>query len=269
MLRKLLLGSLVLLLTVPTFTTSSFAESTDVTVRVLSKGAKFVGTSMGGVLITLRNADTSELLAEGVTAGGTGDTQRIMIDRHDRHGVRATDGSAQFTASLDIDDPVRLEVTAFGPLGQRQAAATVSATQWVVPGKPINGGDGFLLELPGLIVDVLAPAAHSVHATSGAVAGEGASPLTLQVDANVTMMCGCPLTPGGLWDTETFEVRARVKHNGERKPALDFDLTYAGSASQFSGQLQATEGGVYEITVYGYQAENGNTGLDTVTVIVR
>ncbi len=265
MLRRFLLGSLVLLLTVPTLTTPSLAEPTDVTVRVLSKGAKFVGTSMGGVLITLRNADTGELLAEGVTAGATGNTQRIMIDRHDRHGVRATEGSAQFTATLDIDDPVHLEVTAFGPLGQRQAAVTVSATQWVVPGKPINGGDGFLLELPGLVVDVLAPAAHSVHATSSTEEG----PLMLQVDANVTMMCGCPLTPGGLWDTETFEVRARVKHNGERKPALDFDLTYAGSASQFSGQLQASEGGVYEVTVYAYQAENGNTGLDTVTVIVR
>ena len=36
------------------------AEPTDITVRVLSKDAKFVGTSMGGVRITLRDAETGE-----------------------------------------------------------------------------------------------------------------------------------------------------------------------------------------------------------------
>jgi hypothetical protein len=39
------------------------AEPTDVTVRVLAKDSKFVGTSMGGMRIILRDAQTGEILA--------------------------------------------------------------------------------------------------------------------------------------------------------------------------------------------------------------
>ena len=54
------------------------AELTGITVRVRSKDAKFVGSSMGGALVTIRNADTGELLTKGVTVGTTGDTERLM-----------------------------------------------------------------------------------------------------------------------------------------------------------------------------------------------
>ena len=48
-------------------------------------------------------------------------------------------------------------VEAYGPVAQRQSAVTVTSTQWVVPGKDVTGGDAWLLELPGFIVDVVAP----------------------------------------------------------------------------------------------------------------
>jgi len=54
------------------------AEPTAVDVRVISKGAKFVGTSMGGCEVVIRDAETGEILARGKTAGSTGDTDRIM-----------------------------------------------------------------------------------------------------------------------------------------------------------------------------------------------
>ena len=78
------------------------AEPTRVDVRVISKGAKFVGTSMGGVAITLRDADTGALLAEGVTAGGTGDTARIMAAQQPHHDPVATDDAAVFRATRPI-----------------------------------------------------------------------------------------------------------------------------------------------------------------------
>ncbi len=59
----------------------ALAEPTEITIRVLSKDGKFVGTSMGGARVILRDADTGEILAQGVTAGGTGDTARIMHAR--------------------------------------------------------------------------------------------------------------------------------------------------------------------------------------------
>ncbi|MBT5659166.1 MAG: hypothetical protein HOJ02_03315, partial [Rhodospirillaceae bacterium] len=50
------------------------AEPTRLTVRVMAKDAKFIGTSIGGARITIRDVDTGELLAQGVTEGSTGNT---------------------------------------------------------------------------------------------------------------------------------------------------------------------------------------------------
>ena len=70
------------------------AEKTRVTVRVLAKGAKFIGSSMGGVQITIRDADTGDLLAEGVAQGSTGDTHKIMKAAQTRHSPVSTAGAA-------------------------------------------------------------------------------------------------------------------------------------------------------------------------------
>jgi hypothetical protein len=238
------------------FAPGAEAVETEVSVRVISKGAKFVGTSMGGVAVTLRDADTGEILATGVTAGSTGDTQRIMREPLPHHAPVSTEGAAVYEALLDLDEPRRIEVTARGPLGQPQAIQTVSATQWVVPGKPVTGGDAFVLELPGFVVDVLGPPAHVVT-----------SPGTMEVRANVTMMCGCPIEPGGLWDADGYEVAAIVRRNGER--IGEVPLEYAGSTSQFRGEVDANAPGAYELVVYAYDPANGNTGLDRTTFIVR
>ena len=233
------------------------AVPTEVTVRVLAKGAKFVGTSMGGVRVTLRDVDTGELLASGVTAGSTGDTKRIMVEPHQPGAPYSTEGSAAYTATLDLTRPRLIEVSAYGPLGQRQAANRVSATQWVIPGKPITGGDGFLLRLPGFAVDVLAPPSH--------VRFRG-SPQDVELRANVTMMCGCPVTPGGLWDADTFEVGALLMKDG--KQVGEMTLDYAGSASQFEGTWKVDSPGTYEAVVYAYDPADGNTGLDRTTFMV-
>lgn len=140
------------------------AAETAVTVRVLSRDAKFIGTSMGGARVTIRDADTGELLAEGTTAGSTGDTGRLMTDARERGEGLATPGAAAWEATLDLDRPTLLEITAYGPLAQRQSAVSASTTRWVVPGQGLDGGDGVVLELAGFAVDVLAPPAHQVLA---------------------------------------------------------------------------------------------------------
>lgn len=232
------------------------AEETRIAVRVISKGAKFVGTSMGGVLVTVEDADTGELLARGEVEGSTGDTDTIMRDAHVRPRVLSTDGSAVFETVLDLEAPRRLRVTALGPLAQRQAANEVSATQWVVPGKHLDAGDGLLLELPGFAVDVLAPPSHVRLAEE-----------PVEIAVNVTMMCGCPITPGGLWDADQYEVEAIVSSGGEEVARVP--LGYAGSASQFAATWTPPAPGVYEAVVYAYDPESGNTGLDKTTFIVR
>jgi hypothetical protein len=232
-------------------------EPTEITVRVIGKDSKFVGSSMGGARMTLRDAQTGEILASGVTEGSTGDTKRIMGPREDSRAVRSSEGAAAFTATLDLDRPRLIEAEAYGPLAQPQAAHRVIATQWVVPGRDITGGDGWVLELPGYVVDVLAPPAHvKLPADMRGV----------DVRANVALMCGCPITPGGLWDADKIEVKALVTRNGEKLPPVP--LTYAGTASQFEGHIPVEAPGVYDVQVYAYDPANGNTGLDRTTFIV-
>lgn len=249
-----LIGTAVLLLTAP----SSFATPTHLTVRVKSKDAKFVGTGMGGVLITVKDARTGEVLASGRTAGDTGDTDRMMKTPLTR-GVPLSDTTAaQFTTTLELAEPRLLKVTAYGPLANLQAANRVSATQWIVPGKHITAGDAWLIELPGFVVDVLAPPTH--------VKFKG-TPQTVQLAANVMMMCGCPITPGGVWDATKYEVKALLKKDGSQ--IGDLTLQYAGTTSQFAGAWTVQEAGIYEAVVYAYDPANGNTGVDSVTFVVE
>lgn len=236
----------------------ALAETTKIDVRVLSKGAKFVGSSMGGVEVVIKDYATGELLAKGVTEGTTGDTERIMKQAQVHHALVATADAAVFHASVELDEPRQLEITARGPLAQQQALNVVSTTQWVVPGKHLTGGDGLRLELPGFVVDVLDPPAHQ------SLTSESKS-VTLR--ANVLMMCGCPIEPGGLWDADTYEVTALVTKDGKR--LKDVPLRYAGSTSQFEADVPLEGPGVYQITVYAFDPANGNTGVDKTTFRVE
>ena len=45
----------------------AIAEPTEITVRVMAKDSKFIGTETGGAQVTLRDADSGEVLAQGLT----------------------------------------------------------------------------------------------------------------------------------------------------------------------------------------------------------
>jgi hypothetical protein len=247
----------ILLLAILCLSQVAWAEPTHITVRVLSKDAKFIGSSMGGALITLRDVQTGELLATGKTEGSTGDVNRIIKKDRKRGHPLSSEGSAKFSATLDLKEPRLIEVTAFGPLAQQQSANRVSATQWVIPDKHLNAGDGWLLEMPGLVVDVLAPPAPlKLKGT----------PQTVKLKANVRMMCGCPIKSEGLWDANRFEVKALIKRNGE--PIGNQSLSFTGATSQFAGTVEIKEPGIYEMMVFAYDPNNGNTGIDSVTLMV-
>ena len=247
---------IILSLAVLTAPAVASAEQTEITVRVLAKDSKFVGTSMGGMRIILRDAHTGEILATGLTQGGTGNTKLIMHEDRGRRAQLADKSAAKFTATLDLDEPRLIEAEAYGPLGQPQAATRVLSTQWVVPGRGISGGDGWVLDLPGLVVDVLAPPAHIRLP---------AETTEVVLRANVVMMCGCPIEPKGLWDADKLEVKAIVKRNGERIAQLD--LAYAGETSQFATKVPVEAPGDYEVIVFAHDPRNGNTGIDRTTFI--
>jgi hypothetical protein len=256
---------------------------TQVNVRVIARDGKFLGDDIGGAHITVRDALTREMLAEGVTSGGSGPNGTtsdpdagVMCARQYRGQAIPQDGASLFQATLQLAGPRRIEVTAFGPLGARGSANTVSATQWVYPGRDITGGNGFLLELPGLIVQIISPLTHYTPATLP----------SLTIQANVAMMCGCPISwkkaagtqicPGRKsgdpqpWEPAEFQVEASIQASTGSAPTVLPLLidTEAGTAGQFTAVWNGPLPGIYLVTVYAYQASNGNTGVDFATVIV-
>ncbi len=252
--RPTLLISLALLLILPGV---GRAAETLIDIRAISHDGKFIGSSMGGVGVILRNAETGAALAEGVIAGSTGDTDRILKTPRERGFILSTPDAAVFHASVDIDEPTLVELTASGPLAQRQSMARATATRWILPGKHLTNGDGWLIELPGLAVDVLAPAVSTriKHGTE------------IDVSANVVLMCGCPYTDGGLWNARAAEVAARIKFKG--KTIANVRLEPAGAPSRFSTRFVPQEPGVYEIVVSAHDGTNGNAGVDFTTVVVE
>ena len=66
------------------------AEPTEIVVRVLSRDAKFIGSSMGGAQVTLRDVKSGDVLAEGQTSGGTGDTGLLMKANQTRRAALST-----------------------------------------------------------------------------------------------------------------------------------------------------------------------------------
>ena len=233
----------------------AWTKPTEMVVRVISLGGKFVGSSMGGAEITIRDVRTGQVLAHGRTAGGTGDTARIM--KGAPRGAPIADGeTAAFRASIDIDEPRLIEVEAYGPVAQPQSAMRVRAQQWVLPGRPVNRGDGWVLELPGLVVDAVDPPAHA------RISGQ-----TQAITANVALMCGCPIEPGGIWDAARFDVRAAIsRENGEA--VADLPLSYAGQTGRFSATARFPGRGGYVVTVTAVDTLTGATGLDRTSLIV-
>lgn len=221
------------------------AEPTHVTVRVLAEDGKFIGTSMGGVGIAIRDAETGALLAEGVTSGGTGDTERLVVEPHRRHASLAGEGDAGFATSIDIDEPTRIVIEASGPRDYPASAAGVSQTRWVLPGVAPNGPDGVILRMPGLVVDL----GESRLADGGA----------LVVDAHIALMCGCPITPGGLWDAGEYEISYSAMRDGEI--VASGPLAYAGEPSRFAARFAPPQPGDYDIRVTAQHGPTGNVGV--------
>lgn len=218
--------------------------ATRVDVHVVARDAKLIGSAVGGVRVTVRDAESGEVLAEGVQEGGTGDTGLIMGARERNADVFTTPGAAAYSAELALDAPTMITVEASGPLDFPQALTHASSTLLVVPGEDV-AGDGVVLELWGYIVEIL----DTPAATAG---GDG-----LDVRARVRMLCSCPTQPGGLWEAPVVTARL-TGPDGEA--VAEGRLEYQGGDSTYGGSLTVPGAGEYELEVIAMSAETGNVG---------
>lgn len=227
------------------------AEPTDVAIHVRAVDAKFIGTGVGGINVTVEDASTGALLDSGRIEGGTGDTNGLMKKGQTRGEAPVTDGTAGYRATLDIDRPTRLRIRATGPLAVADSIQTVTATTWVVPGHDMVD-PGIQLSMPGLLVELVERRR------------EGDA---IHVVADVSMMCGCPITDGGLWDAAEFQVMAQLYREDEK--VAERQLSFTGETNRFSGRLNAPGTGDYRLVVYAFQDSRDNTGVVSESLSLR
>lgn len=228
---------------------------TDIVVRAKARDGKFIGSSVGGALIRIKEADSGLVLAEGLTQGGTGNTDLIMKTPKTRYGS-TTEDAASFKATLAIEKPVFVTIEVLAPYIKKQARVLSMTQTWLVPGRSI-AGDGLIVEVPGMIIDIVSPGTHLYAPIKQA---------PYEIKANVVMMCGCIVTPGGLWDGNAMEVAAIVNKDGRHYKTIP--LFMQDTMNTFSAKLTPDAPGNYHITVYAYDQKTGNTGVDQTSFVV-
>ncbi|SDQ82280.1 hypothetical protein [Flagellimonas zhangzhouensis] len=236
-----------------------FATETKLMVRAKAKDAKFVGSSIGGAYVIVRNSLNGQILAEGKTTGSTGNTGLIMKSAHERFTLLSDEKTAGFLAVIDIDEPTYVNVEVVSPVNKKNAQVKASTQLWLIPGKDILG-DGVVVEIPGFVIDILTPNTHQY------IALESVVKTGVKIEANIVMMCGCPIEKEGIWDSNQMEVKALIQKDG--KNMGEITLTNP-KQNTFDGQLEIKETGYYQITVYAYNATTGNTGVDKINFVVR
>lgn len=241
--------SLILLLsTMPAVGQSTMPDvtPTSITVRAVSHDAKIIGSNVGGARIVIRNTATGEVLAEGVQEGSTGNTSRIMVAPAHRDSVRfATEGSASFVADLAIAEPTVVDIEAFAPLGTPASMMKSSKRMLIVPGQHVTG-EGIILELNGFTVELI-----EATAATGRI----------NIGARVTMLCGCPTEPGGMWDSNDITIEAYLESAG--RTVQNKRMTYAGRTSEYSATFDNVPSGVYDLRIIASDATKGNFGMTT------
>jgi hypothetical protein len=246
-----LLSTIVLVTFVfaPRLFAQSNAKETKIMIRAVARDAKVIGQHVGGARITVRDVSTGQVLAQGVQQAGTGDTDLIMNKPRTRGAtVYNTSDASGFLAVLNLERPTVVEVTAEGPLGNAQATQRTSKTLLLVPGEDVLG-EGILLEIHGFIVTPLAPLADAKVAVG--------SPL--EVRATVTMACGCPIEPGGIWDANKYRVVARVVRGGHVE--AEVPLHYAGQQNTFAGTVPISTAGKVELDILALDPPSANFGM--------
>ncbi len=253
----LLLNALCFVLCMTTITALHSQTETPITIRVIAHDAKLIGTSMGGVDIIIRDQSTGEILASGQTLGGTGDTKLLVRNDKSRYGEISTPGSAAFNTTLDLVKPVFAEIEATFHTPFSGHPITMSQTQWLIPGKEMTG-DGIVLDMPGFAMRIQHPLPHQ----SISLADENGA----RIDLFMVMLCGCPISVGGTWDSNPMEVEALVYEGNEFIRSIPFKNP---ETDHFSADLSGLKSGSYVVYVSAYDPRSKNTGVEKIHVTVK
>lgn len=234
------------------------AIETRIVVRALANDAKLIGTGVGGAYVTIRHADTGATLLEGHIQGGTGDTDLIMGPRVRGESVFDIEGAAAFRSSLPLVGPTPIEIEVEAPLGTPHALQRASTTLLMLPGVHLDG-EGVVIALHGLTLRVIGPL---IELPVGA---------STEVAVRMEMLCGCPITPGGLWDANRFAIEGVLIDDDGMIGATGV-VRWTDQPSRFGVRFEVPadlEGDRWNLRITAADAERVNTGMVTMPVTIR
>jgi hypothetical protein len=245
---------------------------TPILIRVQAKCGKFLGPDAGYSQVTLRDAASGTVLAQGIASGSSGNLSSTFFPSATRSPVVTTQSTgaqslqwlsalpptippaAGFLATLDLDAPTFVELTAESLTDGKPNGHAASQTMWITPGADLTAEPGVVLVIPGLIVNVLTA---DVSGTS------------LTVTAWVTMMCGCKIDTTLPWLPTEFAVTATVTGTDGAQVAqapLAFQTTSTFGTSQ---PISLPAGAAtYTLTIAAVQPAEANVGSASTSISV-
>ncbi|HEU4453206.1 MAG TPA: hypothetical protein VFR81_09095 [Longimicrobium sp.] len=245
-------------------------QPTRLLVRVQAKGGKFLGPDAGYSRVTLRDAASGAVLAQGIAEGGSGQLTGSFSPAATRQSIvtpmwgtqnvlwlSATPGqpTAGLTATLDLDAPTLVEFTAEALTDGAPNGHTATQTMWITPGADLTAEPGVVLVMPGLNVRVL-----SATPTPGAP--------SVSVTAWVSMMCGCKIDPTLPWLPTEFAVSAVVT-DASGAVVAQAPLAFQATSTFGTAQPIPLPGpGTYVVAVDAVQAAEANVGSASSTLSV-
>lgn len=175
-------------------------QPTTVLVRVVAHGSMVLGRDVGGARVAITDIGTGRILASGLQLGDSGDQNQIMRTPHMmEEPIYSARPSAAFTATLNLQQPTFVEVSAEGPLAYPAALQKACKTLLLIPGQNLTH-DGIVLHLYGYLVEIERPKPQEALIAKDDV----------KLRASVRTLSGSVVRPHGDWDSRKIRIYGEV-----------------------------------------------------------
>lgn len=236
-------------------------QPTTVLVRVVAHGAMVLGHDVGGARVTITDVATGRILATGLQQGNSGDQNQIMrTPRMMEEPIYSSRPSAAFTATLDLQQPTLVEVSAEGPLAYPAALQKASTTLLLIPGQNLTH-DGIVLHLYGYLVEIDQPKPQEALIAKDDV--------TLR--ASIRTLSGSVVRPHGDWDSRKIRIYGEILLGGQIVERLQMFYDEASRTFQapFFVPLPTDAPDGITLRVVAADPAGGNFGVGQATFTIR
>ena len=230
---------------------------TTVLVRVVAHGAMVLGREVGGARVTITEVASGRILAAGLQQGEAGDQNQIMRTPHMmEEPIYSSRPSAFFTATLELQQPTLVEISADGPLAYPASSQKTSKTLLLIPGQDL-AHDGIVLHLHGYLVQIERPKPRDPLIAKG----------DMKLRASVKTLSGSLVRPHGDWDSRKIRIYGEVLIGDriiERLQMFYDEGSRAFEASFFVPSSKEVPDGI-TLRVIATDLSTGNSGMDQAT----